>query len=170
MPSTTPTSQPKGIVGDNHSTCVAAMIIPKKPSSEPTERSICRVTITKTIPVATIPTTLACTTRFQRLRGVKKVPSVTALKISQITSSAPNHTEQPGVKLERPQQAAETALRLLSWRFFISNNHFTLLVHKINIAVSAVTKLASRLGHSGFAKGIIPQRYRAYPLSSAQTS
>jgi hypothetical protein len=48
------------------------MIMPRKPSSEPTERSMCRVTITKTMPVAMTATEAVWTDRLKRLRGVRK--------------------------------------------------------------------------------------------------
>ena len=50
------------------------------PIIDPTERSMLRVTITSTMPVAMIPMEEVCTDRFQRLRGVKKAPKL--LKIT----------------------------------------------------------------------------------------
>ncbi len=50
---------------------VTAMIMPRRPSSEPTERSMLRVTMTKTMPVAITATEEVCTERLKRLRGVR---------------------------------------------------------------------------------------------------
>jgi hypothetical protein len=51
--------------------CSVPMTMPMKPSSEPTDRSMCRVTITKTMPVAITATDAVCTDRLKRLRGVR---------------------------------------------------------------------------------------------------
>ena len=51
-----------------------AIAMPMTASMEPTERSMFRETMTSTIPVAMIPTAAVCTDRFQRFRGVRKVP------------------------------------------------------------------------------------------------
>ena len=51
---------------------VTPMIMPMKPSSEPTDRSMLRVTITSTMPVAMMETEADWTDRFHRLRGVRK--------------------------------------------------------------------------------------------------
>src|SRR5882724_8045548 len=48
--------------------------MPVKPTSEPTERSMLRETITSTMPVAITATDAVCTDRFQRLREVRNVP------------------------------------------------------------------------------------------------
>ena len=50
------------------------MIIARKPSREPTDRSMLRETMTSTMPVAMIATVEVCTDRFQRLRGVRNTP------------------------------------------------------------------------------------------------
>jgi hypothetical protein len=59
-----------------------------KPSSEPTDRSMLRDTMTSTIPVAMIAIEALWTERFQRFLAVRKVPSEMMLKPIQITASA----------------------------------------------------------------------------------
>src|SRR5579859_1314171 len=68
--------------------CSTAMIMPVKPSTEPTDRSICRVTMTSTMPVVMMPTTLVCTARFHRLRAVRKIPPVRRSKPTQTAATA----------------------------------------------------------------------------------
>ena len=48
------------------------MIMATKPRIEPTDRSMLRVTMTRTMPVAMTATEAVWTERFQRLRGVRK--------------------------------------------------------------------------------------------------
>ncbi|MNJ76342.1 hypothetical protein D3C77_736050 [compost metagenome] len=50
------------------------MIMPEKPRIDPTDRSMLRVTMTSTIPVAMTATDAVCTERFQRFRGVRNRP------------------------------------------------------------------------------------------------
>ena len=50
------------------------MTMPMKPSIEPIDRSILRVTMTNTIPVAMMATGADCTDKFHRLRGVRNRP------------------------------------------------------------------------------------------------
>ena len=50
------------------------MTIPMKPSIEPIDRSMLRVTMTSTMPVAMMATDDDCTDRFHRLRGVRNNP------------------------------------------------------------------------------------------------
>ncbi len=59
-----------------------------KPSIAPTERSMLRDTMMSTMPVAMIAIDALWTERFQRLRGVRKVPPDMKLKLIQITASA----------------------------------------------------------------------------------
>ena len=93
------------------------MAMPAKPSSEPTERSILRSTMTKTMPVAMMPTTLVCTARFHRLRAVRKVPCVKIWKPIQIRKSAPimpsrrMSRSSDAMTLVRARSAAFVALR-----------------------------------------------------------
>ena len=65
------------------------MIMPRKPSIEPTDRSMLRVTMTSTMPAAMIATDEVCTDRFQRLRGVRNKPPERTCKAIQIAASAP---------------------------------------------------------------------------------
>ncbi len=50
------------------------MTMPMKPSIEPIDRSMLRVTMMSTMPVAMIATDDDCTERFHRLRGVRNSP------------------------------------------------------------------------------------------------
>ena len=50
------------------------MIMPMKPSIEPTERSMLRVTMTSTMPAAMMATGDDCTDKFHKLRGVRNRP------------------------------------------------------------------------------------------------
>jgi len=58
-------------------------------SNAPTDKSIWRVTITNTIPVAMIATDTVWIVRLNMLRGVRKRPSVSTLKIIQTNKNAP---------------------------------------------------------------------------------
>jgi hypothetical protein len=51
------------------------MYMPVTPTMEPTDRSMLRVMMTRTMPVAMMPIEAVWTLRFQRLRGVRNVPS-----------------------------------------------------------------------------------------------
>jgi len=57
-------------------------------SIEPTERSICRATITKTMPQAMIATGTVCTAMLNTLRGPTKVPPVQIVKTSATAAKA----------------------------------------------------------------------------------
>jgi len=65
------------------------MIMPRKPSIEPIDRSMLRVTITSAMPVAMMATGDDCTDKFQRLRGVRNRPPESMCKAIQIAMSAP---------------------------------------------------------------------------------
>ena len=75
-----------------------AMVMPVKPSTEPIDRSMLRVTITSTMPVTMTATEAVWTVRFQRLRAVRNLPSrkrlarvpVMTWKAIQMTRSAPS--------------------------------------------------------------------------------
>ncbi len=54
--------------------CTMAMTMARKPSMEPTERSMLRDTMMSTMPVAMTATEAVCTDRLKRLRGVRKLP------------------------------------------------------------------------------------------------
>ena len=51
------------------------MMVETKPMIDPTERSIWRMTMMSTMPVAMIAIEDVWTLKFQRLRGVRKRPS-----------------------------------------------------------------------------------------------
>lgn len=82
MPTASPTSAarihiagwPKPMRPGRISACVTPMIMPAKPRIEPTDRSMLRVTMTSTMPVAITATEADCTDRFHRLRGVRNSP------------------------------------------------------------------------------------------------
>ncbi len=65
------------------------MTMPMKPSIEPIDRSILRVTMTSTMPVAMIATDDDCTDRFHKLRGVRNRPPDSTWNAIQISASAP---------------------------------------------------------------------------------
>src|SRR3989304_5612511 len=83
-------------------TCIKAITMPTKPRTDPTERSIWRATITRTIPPTMTPTTLLWTIRFPRLRGGRKSP-VCRWKPTQMTASA---ATIPIRRVSKPTQAA----------------------------------------------------------------
>jgi hypothetical protein len=65
------------------------MTMPMKPSIDPTDRSMLRVTMTSAMPVAIMATDDDCTDRFHKLRGVRNRPPESTWKAIQISSSAP---------------------------------------------------------------------------------
>ena len=67
-----------------------AMTAEHMASIEPTERSICRATITKTMPQAMMATGTACTEMLKTLRGLTKVPPVQMVKTTAIAAKAKN--------------------------------------------------------------------------------
>ena len=73
----------------NQSCCTMAIAIPTAAITAPTDRSMFRVTMIRTIPVAMIATTAVCTERFQMFRGVRNVwPGVMMWKTIQMIASA----------------------------------------------------------------------------------
>ncbi len=71
-----------------HTAWSIAIVYPRKPSIDPTERSMLRDTMIRTIPVAMIPIEALWTDRFQRLRGLRNVPPDRMSKAIQMTASA----------------------------------------------------------------------------------
>ena len=71
----------------SNSTCSTPMIMPTTPRIEPTDRSMLRVTMTSTMPVAMIATEAVWTDRFQRLRGVRNTPPERMSKPTQMTAA-----------------------------------------------------------------------------------
>ena len=55
---------------------MTAIDMPAKPSTEPIERSMLRITMIRTMPLTITPTEAVCTERFQRFRAVRKMPPV----------------------------------------------------------------------------------------------
>ena len=72
----------------SHSAWARPMTMPTTASTDPTERSMLRVTMTSTIPVAMMPTAAVWTDRFHRLRAVRNVPPDRMWKPTQMTASA----------------------------------------------------------------------------------
>src|SRR5688572_17029392 len=62
---------------------------PMSPARAPTERSICPATMTSTMPMARMEVTDICRASSERLRGLRKVPSVVMENTTQITIRAP---------------------------------------------------------------------------------
>ena len=81
-------SSPSPRLCGSHTAWNIAIVYPRKPSIDPTERSMLRDTMISTMPVAMIPIEALWTDRFQRLRGLRKVPPDTMSKAIQITASA----------------------------------------------------------------------------------
>ena len=73
----------------SRSVWVTPMTIPMKPSIDPIDRSMLRVTMTSTMPVAMMATDEDCTDRFHKLRGVRNKPPDSRWKAIQISSNAP---------------------------------------------------------------------------------
>jgi hypothetical protein len=61
---------------------------PRRPRSDPTDRSISPAMMTNTIPHARMPVIAICRIRFDRLRADVKPPSVCQLKKAQIRAIA----------------------------------------------------------------------------------
>ena len=76
------------------------MIMPTKPSIEPTDRSMLRVTMTSTMPVAMMAIEEVCTDRFHKLRGVEEQAARTGRGTPiQISRQRADHAEHAGVDL-----------------------------------------------------------------------
>ena len=75
-----------------------AMIMPTKPRIEPTERSILRVTMTSTMPVAITETDAAWTVRFHRLRARQEKPAGKILKAEPDDRQRPDHPDEAGYR------------------------------------------------------------------------
>src|SRR2546428_5756515 len=94
IPSTSVTTQVYGCSSPSPRLCGIqtawniAIVYPRKPSMDPTERSMFRDTMTRTIPVAMIAIEALCTERFQRFRAERNVPPDTMLKLIQMMTRA----------------------------------------------------------------------------------
>ena len=96
-PSATPTrtatihvygrSRPRSKVFGIHFVWTIAIVYPRKPSSDPTDRSMLRDTMMRTIPVAMIAMDELWTDRFHRLRAVRKSPPERMWNAIQMTAS-----------------------------------------------------------------------------------
>jgi hypothetical protein len=85
---------------------VIAIIAEQVASSEPTERSMLRVTITKTMPVAMIATETVWIVRLKMLRGVRNRPSVSTVEHQAQHDEGADHAQQAGVDLELRQRGS----------------------------------------------------------------
>ena len=86
----------------------SAIEYPRKPSSDPTDRSMFRDTMISTMPVAMMAIEVLCTDRFHRLREVRKLPPDRMLKAIQMTITAviiPNSRVSTSARLERHDDA-----------------------------------------------------------------
>ncbi len=97
------------------SVCTSAIEYPRKPSSEPTDRSMFRDTMISTMPVAMMAIEVLCTERFHRFRAVRKSPPDKTLNAIQMTTTAaiiPNSrvSTSADAKLERHDDVAGTGV------------------------------------------------------------
>ena len=103
------------------------MTMPTNPSIEPIDRSMLRVTITSTMPVAMIATDDDCTERFQRLRGVRKSPPESNMENDPDQQQRADEAKHPRVEFSGFEKASERTqgarpgirgrrLRLAHWR------------------------------------------------------
>src|SRR3989338_9119699 len=88
MVATRMTGLPKPNTCGSHSIWLCAISAEQIASSDPTERSIWRATITKTMPVAMMPTETVCTEMLKILRGDRNLPSVMNWNTTQRTAKA----------------------------------------------------------------------------------
>ena len=68
------------------------------PIWEPTERSIWRETITRTMPQDMMPTTATCSDRLKRLRGGEEGSARQRVEAKPDGRHDQKHGEQPGIK------------------------------------------------------------------------
>jgi hypothetical protein len=73
--------------------------------SEPTDRSMWRVTMMNTMPVAMIATETVWIVRLKMFRGVRKRPSVIDVEDEAEDDEGADHAEEPRVELERLEEA-----------------------------------------------------------------
>ena len=81
------------------------------PTSDPTDRSMLRDTMTRTMPVAMIATPVAWTASVTMLVGWKNLPPLRMLKVSRITAQGDEHAEQTEIDLRLGDQATERGPR-----------------------------------------------------------
>ena len=75
-------------------------------SIEPTDRSMWRATITKTMPQAMMATGTVCTAMLKTLRGPTKVPPVQIVKTDGHRGKGHQHAKKPHVDFQRVEHAA----------------------------------------------------------------
>ena len=81
------------------------------PTSDPTDRSMFRDTMTRTMPVAMIAMPDAWTASVTMLVGWKSLPPLRMLKVSRITAEGDEHAEQAEIDLRLREQAADRGPR-----------------------------------------------------------
>ena len=91
------------------SACTTAMIMPMKPSSDPTERSMLRDTMIRTMPLARMAMVAVWTDRFQRLRGDRKRPLRREVEADPDDGERDQHADQANVDLGRLEEAVDRA-------------------------------------------------------------
>ena len=79
----------------------SAIVKPRKPSNEPTDRSMLRDTMISTMPVAMTAIDELWTDRFHRLRAVRKSPCGQEVEADPDRGEGHEHADQAGVDLER---------------------------------------------------------------------
>ena len=70
-----------------------------------------RETITSTMPQAMMPTTATCSDRLKRLRGVRKMPPVSASKAEPDGRHDQQHGEQPDIESGRRRHFVGDTIR-----------------------------------------------------------
>ena len=82
-----------------------------RPTSDPTDRSMLRDTMTRTIPVAMIAMPVAWTASVTMLVGWKNLPPLRMLKVSRMTRERDEHAEQAEIDLRLGEQATDRGPR-----------------------------------------------------------
>ena len=78
-----------------------------RPTSDPTDRSMLRDTMTRTIPVAMIATPEAWTASVIMLVGWKNLPPLRIWNVSRIAAERDEHAEQTEIDLRLGEHGAE---------------------------------------------------------------
>ncbi len=103
-------SRPRSKVSGIHFVWTIAIVYPRKPSSDPTDRSMLRDTMMSTIPVAMIAIDELWTDRFQRFRAVRKSPPERMWNAIQMTASDSTMPTRPRVDLGRLHRSTATSV------------------------------------------------------------
>ena len=127
-----------------------------KPTSDPTDRSMLRDTMTRTMPVAMIATPVAWTASVTMLVGWRNLPPLRMLNVSRISAEGDEHAEQPEVDLRLREQ---TAHRGPSGRLGLTRNRCRVrhVRHDGPLLVSGAKRPASP-GDPGTQVGLLGQR------------